>query len=75
MLVFARNQALLTSQDTRWGERKQGLDEVYHQVDVIRAEAGDDYEVAHQRLLTWYRHPDQSSTGTVERLGRWWRTF
>jgi adenine-specific DNA-methyltransferase len=59
ILVFARNQALLTAQDTRWGERKEGLDDVYRQVELIRAEVGDDYELAHQRLLTWYRElPD-----------------
>ena len=59
ILVFARNQALLTERDTRWAERKDGLDEVYRQVELVRGEVGDDYDEAHKRLLTWYRElPD-----------------
>lgn len=62
ILIFARSQSLLTAEDTRWSERKQGLDEVYGQVTRIRAEVGDDYDEAHRLLLAWYRDlPDGHS--------------
>jgi adenine-specific DNA-methyltransferase len=55
ILIYARNLALITSEDLRWKERKQGLDEIYAAVKEIRAAVCGDVAEAHRRLMAWFQ--------------------
>jgi adenine-specific DNA-methyltransferase len=55
ILIYARNQAYVTSLNLQWEERKEGLDDIYKAVDEIRAAAGDDAGEGHKRLVAWFR--------------------
>jgi adenine-specific DNA-methyltransferase len=55
ILVFARDHSLLTADDYHWEERKEGVEAVFEKVEEIRAQVGEDWEEAHQRLLAFFR--------------------
>jgi adenine-specific DNA-methyltransferase len=60
VMVYARNASLLREKDTRWRERKAGLEAVYTKVKELREKHGDDYDAIHLALLRWYRElPDE----------------
>jgi adenine-specific DNA-methyltransferase len=60
VLVYARQYALLREKDTRWRERKTGLEPIYEKVSELRGEHGDDFDAIHVALLRWYRElPDE----------------
>jgi len=61
IVVYARNAGLLKEKETRWRERKLGLDAIYSKVADLRAELNDDFDAIHDRLLEWYRNlPDEN---------------
>jgi len=55
ILVYSRSHAALTEKETRWRERKSGLEGIYRKVDELRSQYGTDYEAMHNELLRWYR--------------------
>jgi adenine-specific DNA-methyltransferase len=55
ILVYARDRAFLKANDTRWRERKTGLEEIYAKVDELRTLHGNDYEAATSDLKDWFK--------------------
>lgn len=55
VLVYARDREYLKSLDTRWRERKTGLEPIYSKVDELLAEYGDDYATATEQLRSWFK--------------------
>lgn len=51
VLAYAREKKQLP----RWRERKSGLDELYAEVEHLRAEHGEDYASASAALKAWYK--------------------
>lgn len=56
ILVYARDRAYLKANDTRWRERKSGLEDIYAKVEELRAEFGDDFESATAALKEWFKY-------------------
>jgi adenine-specific DNA-methyltransferase len=56
IVVYARNAGLLKEKETRWRERKLGLDAVYSKVAELRTKLLDDFNSIHEALLEWYRN-------------------
>ena len=60
ILIYARDHALLREVDTRWRERKAGLEPVYAKVAELRQAHSDDFAAIHEQMLRWYRElPDE----------------
>jgi len=55
ILVYARDRAYLKANDTRWRERKEGLESIYAKVEALRAEHGEDYDAMTTILREWYK--------------------
>lgn len=61
VLAYARDSAFLKEIDSRWRERKGGLEEIYVQVDRLRNQYGEDYDTASKALQKWYNGlPDEA---------------
>jgi adenine-specific DNA-methyltransferase len=59
-LVYANSFSLVRDNQTKWRERKLGLDEIYAKEVEIRSQHGEDYEAMHKELLVWFRElPDE----------------
>lgn len=54
MLVYARDRQHLKDLNTRWRERKTGLEEVYAKEKELLTTHGKDYESAKKELREWY---------------------
>lgn len=54
ILVYARSEFALRAAETRWRERKPGLDLIYKTAEEILAKCGTDYEAASKLLQEWY---------------------
>lgn len=66
IVVYARDQGFLREKDTRWREKKDGLEQIYSQVKELRARLGNNYKEMHTELLKWYRelpegHPSKAN--------------
>ena len=60
ILIFAKNRAVLNERVGDWKVRKDGIDEIYAQVEKLCSEE-DDLDAASARLKTWFRDlPPQS---------------
>jgi len=55
IIVYARDLAHLKANDTRWRERKPGLEKIYAKVTELRAEFGTNYEEATKALREWFK--------------------
>ncbi|WP_404348425.1 site-specific DNA-methyltransferase [Phycicoccus jejuensis] len=55
ILVYARDREWLRNNDTRWRERKNGLEPIYAKVDELMAEHGEDYAAATLAMKAWYK--------------------
>ena len=62
IVVYARSLAVLRANETRWRERKDGLQAVYHTVAELCRDHGSDYARIHQGLLKWYRELPEGHT-------------
>ncbi|WP_343966811.1 site-specific DNA-methyltransferase, partial [Oryzihumus leptocrescens] len=54
MLVYAKNEGLLTSLNTRWRVRKEGIDEVFRAASDAWEESGHSAEAATLLLKEWF---------------------
>jgi adenine-specific DNA-methyltransferase len=54
MVTYARDKAHLVTQNVRWQVRKRGLEELYAEVDGLRAEHGTDFKTIETELRGWY---------------------
>ncbi len=54
MLVYAKNECHLTSLNTRWRVRKEGIDEVFKAASEAWGQSGHDPELATQLLKKWF---------------------
>jgi len=54
LLIYARDRSYLKQLNTKWRERKTGLEEVYETEKRLLAEFGDDHEAAKAALRQWY---------------------
>ncbi|MFM2172405.1 MAG: hypothetical protein RLZZ54_332 [Cyanobacteriota bacterium] len=55
ILVYAKNLAAIRSADSRWREKKDGLDPVYEKVAELRLLHGEDFAAMHSEMLRWFR--------------------
>jgi adenine-specific DNA-methyltransferase len=55
VIAYARDLTYLKNQDSRWRERKNGLDEIYAKVTELRQLHGTDYAAASKSLQDWYK--------------------
>ena len=55
ILVYARDREYLKQLDTRWRERKNGLEPIYAKVDELLAKYGEDYASATADMKAWYK--------------------
>jgi hypothetical protein len=54
ILVYARSEFHLRAAETRWRERKPGIDLIYKKSKEILATCGTDFEAASKALQEWY---------------------
>lgn len=54
ILAYARDVAYLKKLNTKWRERKSGLEEVYVREQALLAKHGDDFEAAKKELRSWF---------------------
>ena len=78
ILIYARDRPHLKDLDTRWRERKSGLEKIYAKVEELRAEFGDDYLAASTGLKEWFKRladEDPSKAhdyyNTIDEKGVW----
>jgi len=56
---YVKNQQYLKEQGILWRERKQGLDEIYKEYNLLRKKFGNDFISASKELKRWYKNlPD-----------------
>lgn len=55
ILIYARDMAHLKDLDTRWRERKNGLEPIYFKADQLRSKHGEDYAAATEEMKAWYK--------------------
>lgn len=55
ILVYARDREYLKQLDTRWRERKNGLEPIYAKVDELLAKHGENYAAATEEMKAWYK--------------------
>lgn len=55
ILLYARDREYLKQLDTRWRERKNGLEPIYAKVDDLMAKHGEDYAAATADMKVWYK--------------------
>ena len=55
LLVYMRDKDYVVAQDTRWRERKQGLDEIYSCYDKLKRKYGADVQSIERELKAWFR--------------------
>ena len=59
ILCYFRNFDYIRENKIIWREKKQGLDDIYAQYDLLRKAYGDDYERIEKELKTWFKNlPD-----------------
>lgn len=59
ILCYFRNFDYIKENKIMWRERKQGLDQIYSQYEILKKEYGKDYEKISQELKKWYKNlPD-----------------
>lgn len=54
LLVYMRDKDYVVSQDTRWRERKQGLDEIYSCYAKLKRKYGTDVQSIERELKAWF---------------------
>lgn len=54
IIVYARDREHLRELNTRWRERKTGLEEVYAKVQELLEKHGEDFESAKKELRAWF---------------------
>jgi len=54
IVVFVKDKEYLSKQQVRWRVRKEGIDEIYAQVNRLKQEYGDDYDRISQELRRWF---------------------
>lgn len=55
IVSYVRDKQHLIASDRRWRTRKEGIDEIYQQVEKLKEEHGDNFELISARLKEWYR--------------------
>ena len=55
ILCYVRSIDYLKEQSIKWRERKQGLDDIYHEYDVLRKQYGADNQIIEKELNKWYK--------------------
>ena len=55
ILSYVRSIDYLKEQSIKWRERKQGLDDIYHEYDVLRKQYGADNQIIEKELNKWYK--------------------
>ncbi len=55
IVSYVRDKERLTSADRRWRTRKEGIDEIYKQVEKLKQKHKDDFELISEQLKEWYR--------------------
>src|SRR5690606_15118463 len=55
ILIYARDLTYLKELDTKWRERKTGLEELYEKAKELLDAFGTDFEAAGKALRQWYR--------------------
>lgn len=59
ILCYFRNFDYIRENKIIWREKKQGLDDIYTQYDLLRKTYGDDYERIEKELKVWFKNlPD-----------------
>ena len=56
ILCYFRNYDYIRENKIIWRERKQGLDDIYAQYDLLRKTYCDDYERIERELKTWFKN-------------------
>lgn len=54
IVVFVKDKEFLAKQDIRWRVRKEGIDEIYAQVERLKLQFGSDYARISRGLKEWY---------------------
>jgi adenine-specific DNA-methyltransferase len=53
---YVRDKERLVAADRRWRTRKEGIDEIYKEVERLKKAHGKDWETISSALKEWYRH-------------------
>jgi len=55
IVTYVKNKEKLIQKDERWRTQKEGIDEIYKQVDRLKEKYGENYEKISIELKEWYR--------------------
>ncbi len=55
MLCYAKSINYLKENKIIWKERKQGIEDIYKEVDLLKSKYGTDYETMSSELKEWYK--------------------
>lgn len=55
LLVYAKNKQLINDNDNKWRTKKEGLDKIYREFDLLKRRFGDDYLSIQDGMSAFYR--------------------
>ena len=55
ILCYAKSKEHLRVNKTKWRTRKEGIDEIYNEVEKLRQKYGEDYDQISSELQDWYK--------------------
>ena len=58
ILCYAKSKEHLRVNKTKWRTRKEGIDEIYNEVEKLRQKYGEDYDQISSELQDWYKRID-----------------
>ncbi|MBX5494092.1 MAG: site-specific DNA-methyltransferase [Bryobacteraceae bacterium] len=56
IVTYVRDKERLVTAGQRWRTRKEGIDEIYKEVEKLKKQHGNDYDAISRALKEWYRH-------------------
>lgn len=55
ILCYVRSMNTLNERGIKWREKKQGLDDIYREYELLRKQYGDDHATVEKELNKWYK--------------------
>jgi len=55
MLVYAKNKAYINDNNNKWKTKKQGLEKIYHEYNLLKRKYGDDFRSIQDGMAAFYR--------------------
>ena len=54
IMVYTKSSTIESSDDTLWKERKDGIDKIYKQYEILKKQFGSDWDLVSKGLQEWY---------------------